>query len=157
MKAYIYLILFLSIVCKDLRRPTKATLKCLRQKLGKEQVKSLHASFRKYHRSNGKANFTEFINDKKPELKETLEKCLLKGLKEKRRLNKEKKLEKKALKLLKSFIKDKKVKNEIKKEIENGNLKNAIIKCNDVIKMKTICKGFVKKIAKKLAKKKKAE
>ena len=66
MKAYIYLIILISIACKDIRRPTKATLKCLRQKLGKEQVKSLFASFRKYHRSNGKANFTVFINDRKP-------------------------------------------------------------------------------------------
>ena len=88
MKAYIYLILFLSVVCKDLRRPGRTTLKCFKKLLGEEQVKELFASFRKYHRSNGKANFTEFINDKKPELKETLEKCLLKGLKEKRRLNK---------------------------------------------------------------------
>ena len=150
MKVYIYLILFLSIICKDIRKPIKATLKCFRQKFGKEKVKSLLASFRKYHRSNGKANFTVFINDRKPELKETLEKCLLKGLKEKRRLNKEKKLEKKVISLLKSLIKDKKIKNEIRKKINNGNLKKAINICYNVIKVRSICKGYVKKFAKNL-------
>ena len=157
MKAYIYLIILISIACKDIRRPTKATLKCLRQKLGKEQVKSLFASFRKYHRSNGKANFTVFINDRKPELKNTLEKCLAKEIKERRRLQKEKKSEKKVINLLKSLINDRKLKNEIRKEITEGNLKKAINICNNAIKIKSICKRFVKKMAKKLTKKKKEE
>ena len=154
MKAYIYLILFLSIVCKDLRRPGRTTLKCFKKLLGEEQVKELFASFRKYHRSNGKANFSEFINDRKPELKETLEKCSLKEIKEIRKLKKERKLEKKVINLLKSFIKDKKIKNAIKKEITKGNLKKANKICNDAIKVKSICKGIVKKLAKKLAQKK---
>ena len=47
MKAYIYLIILISIVCKYIHRPKKTTLKYLKQKLGKEQVKSLYGSFRK--------------------------------------------------------------------------------------------------------------
>ena len=149
MKTYIYLILFLSILCKDLRRPTRATIKCLRQKLGKEPVKSLLESFRKYHRSHGKANFTEFINVKKSILKATLEKCLLEN---KRRLDDEKILDT-TLKELKSLLKHKVLIKQIKTDVKNGNLKKAIQKCNTLIKEKLICQVFVKKMAKKMEKK----
>ena len=149
MKTYIYLILFLSILCKDPRRPNKATIKCLRQKLGKEPVKSLLESFRKYHRSHGKANFTEFINVKKSILKATLEKCLLEN---KRRLDDEKILDT-TLKELKSLLKHKVLIKQIKTDVKNGNLKKAIQKCNTLIKEKLICQVFVKKMAKKMEKK----
>ena len=55
------------------------------------------------------------------------------------------------------MINDRKLKNEIRKEITEGNLKKAINICNNAIKIKSICKRFVKKMAKKLAKKKKEE
>ena len=146
MKTYIYLILFLSIICKDLRRPTKATVKCLKQKLGKEKVKSLIESFRKYHRNHGKANFTEFINDKKSELKETLEKCLLVN---NRRLDDEKVMET-TLKELKSLLKHNVLAKQIRTFVKNGNLKKAVQKCNTIIKEKLTCQRFVKKMAKKI-------
>ena len=80
MKTLLYALLFAVVFCFDPRMPSKSTKQCLIKQLGEEQTKSLFSSFRKYHRSNGKAKFTEFINIKKPELKDTLEKCLDKKL-----------------------------------------------------------------------------
>ena len=153
MKAYIFLILFLSISCKDPRRPSKYTKQCLKEKLGKEEVKSLLSSFRKYHRSHGKANFTEFIYDRKPELKATLEKCLTQ--KNDRRLNKERILEKKLYTL--ALFKNKELKKEIKQLIKNGNEEAAFEKCKTAMNQEGFCKGFVKRYTKKLAKKKNEE
>ena len=152
MKAYIFLMLFLSILCKDPRRPSKYTKQCLKEKLGKEEVKSLLSSFRKYHRSHGKANFTEFIYDRKPELKATLEKCLTQ--KNDRRLNKERILEKK---LSLALFKNKELKKEIKQLIKNGNEEAAFEKCKTAMNQEGFCKGFVKRYTKKLAKKKNEE
>ena len=90
MKTYIYLLLFLCVICADNRKPSKKAKHCLVEKLGKEEVKSLLSSFRKYHRSHGKAKFPEFIDDKRPELKETLEECLKNNRRLKRKLNKAK-------------------------------------------------------------------
>ena len=76
MKKYLFIFLFSIIICPDTRKPSKNTIQCLIKELGDEKVKSLFSSFRKYHRSNGKAKFNEFIYNKKTDFKEVLDKCM---------------------------------------------------------------------------------
>ena len=87
MKMLIYFILFIGIICPDPRKPSKLVKKCFIESIGEKETKALLSSFRKYHRSNGKAKFAKFITEKKPELKETLQKC---SIKKKMILNKSK-------------------------------------------------------------------
>ena len=134
MKIFLYIFLFVTIFCSDPRRPSKSTKQCLIKQLGEEQAKSLFSSFRKYHRSNGKAKFTEFINNKKPELKETLEKCLSQKL---RRLDKKTEYREK-IKALK----------EIYANIRIGNEDEALNKCKEIMKDENLCEKIVKSNAK---------
>ena len=125
MKTYIYLLLFLCVICADHRKPSKKTKHCLVEKLGKEQVKSLLSSFRKYHRSHGKAKFPEFINDKRPDLNETLNECLKKSRRLKRKLSKAKKMKKNLRDMLKGKINKPEIKNYRSLEMKKKLIKRA--------------------------------
>ena len=140
MKTLLYALLFTVIFCYDPRMPSKSTKQCLIKQLGEEQTKSLFSSFRQYHRSNGKAKFTEFINIKKPELKDTLEKCLDKKL---RKLDTTSQHREK-VKALK----------EIYAAIKNGNENEALNKCKEMMKDELLCVKIVKSNAKRLHKNK---
>ena len=117
MKNYIFIILILGTICSDHRRPSKYTKNCFINALGEEKTKALLSSFRKYHRTNGKAKFSDFIIAKRPELKETLEKCLEK----KRTLNGEDNEGEKII------VSDKF--KEMKEALKKGNIKEALNKC----------------------------
>ena len=54
MKTYIYLLLFLCVICADNRKPSKKAKHCLVEKLGKEEVKSLIIKFLKHTPHNKK-------------------------------------------------------------------------------------------------------
>ena len=146
MKTYIYLILFLSIKCKDFPKPSKFIRKCLKKFIGKDEVKLLISKYKKYNQKHSKANFALFIYNKRPDVKGSLEYCLKKN---NRRLNKEKKIIKKLY--LKALVKHKKLIDAMKNEIINGNKEIAVEICRSLINKKKMCKGFVKKYAKILS------
>ena len=129
MKAYLYILLFVIIICPDTRKPSKNTIQCLIKELGDEKVKSLFSSFRKYHRSNGKAKFNEFIENKKTDFKEVLEKCMNK---KKRRVQDESAGEDQ-IALVDDMITAVKAKNG----------KEAVSKCKQLLKKDEFCKILV--------------
>ena len=142
MRSYIYILLFISIACTDIRKPLKATKECLMKELGEEKAKALFSSFRKYHRSNGKAKFNEFINDKKPELKEILEKCL------------DKKLRKLENVRSKEISQKRQVLIQMRDDIKKGNIDDAINKCKTIMD-EELCEKLVKANIKRIQKKNK--
>ena len=129
MKAYLYILLFVIIICPDTRRPSKNTIQCLIKELGDEKVKSLFSSFRKYHRSNGKAKFNEFIENKKTDFKEVLEKCMNK---KKRRVQDESAGEDQ-IALVDDMI----------TAVKARNGKEAVSKCKQLLKKDEFCKILV--------------
>ena len=109
MKIFIYLFLFLSIICTDIPKPSKYIRNCFEKSLGKKGFKILYNSFKEYHSSNGVGNFTDFIKAEKPELNPILGKCMKK---DGRKLSKKRFLEE---------LKTKNVKQDmIKKEAPSG-------------------------------------
>ena len=134
MKLFIYILLFISAICFDPRKPSKFTKKCLLKELGEQKTKDLFSSFRKYHRSNGKANFSEFIDKKKPELKETLEKCSKnKG----RRLEKEKENDDIDKKLKKEMMEN------MISNIRDGKKIEALNKCKKLMNKEGLCERLI--------------
>ena len=129
MKAYLYILLFVIIICPDTRRPSKNTIQCLIKELGDEKVKSLFSSFRKYHRSNGKAKFNEFIENKKTDFKEVLEKCMNK----KRRRVQDESAGEDQIALVDDMI----------TAVKARNGKEAVSKCKQLLKKDEFCKILV--------------
>ena len=81
MKIFIYLFLFLSIICTDIPKPSKYIRNCFEKSLGEKGFKILYNSFKKYYRAHGEATFPEFIKAKRPELNPMLNKFKKKGRK----------------------------------------------------------------------------
>ena len=73
--------LFLSIICSDIRKPSKYIRNSFKKSLGKKGFRILYNSFKKYHRAHGEATFPEFIKAKRPELNPMLNKFKKKGRK----------------------------------------------------------------------------
>ena len=132
MRTYIYLILLLGIICSDKRKPSKVVKKCFIDSLGEEKAKLLFASFRKFHRHDGKMKFAEYINTQTPEHKELLEQCLAE---KKRRLKLKRKKEDRKLS---ANMK------QMEKALEKGDIKEALKKCKQMVKKKGFCKRFIK-------------
>ena len=162
---YLLIILLIGVFCYDYRKPSAAAKKCMEKKMGKENTKKLLESLRKYHRTNGKATILDFILEKRPELKDVAEKCLLKITK-KRRLDKENKsnieqMEQQMKDLfeseildyyMKALLKDQKTKNAILSELnENGN--QAIDECKKFLPSEEICKMVIDLMIKTINKK----
>ena len=139
MKIFIYLFLFLSIICTDIPKPSKYIRNCFEKRLGKEGFKILYNSFKEYHSSNGVANFTDFIKAERPELNPMLGKCMKKG----RKLSKKRFLEE---------LKTKNVKQDMIKEVKNGNEETAKTICVNALNKKKFCEKFVEKLVKKYKK-----
>ena len=68
MRIFLYLFLFLSIICSDIRKPSKYIRNSFKKSLGKKGFRTLYNSFKKYYRAHGEATFPEFIKAKRPEL-----------------------------------------------------------------------------------------
>ena len=154
------LLLFVFVFCSDYRKPSHSEKKCLLTELGLEQTKKLLASLRKYHRVNGKATLLDYILDKRPELKEVSDKCLLKiGKKKRRNLDKLQDAFDNAMNdemvnyYLKSILRDEQVKNELISELKKGN-KEAINACKNFLPSDEICKLILTLLAKSLEKRK---
>ena len=140
MKIFIYLFLFLSIICTDIPKPSKYIRNCFEKRLGKEEFKILYNSFKEYHSSNGVGNFTEFIKAEKPELNPMLGKCMKK---DGRKLSKKRFLEE---------LETKNLKQDMIKEVKNGNEETAKTICVNALNKKKFCEKFVEKLVKKYQK-----
>ena len=140
MKIFIYLFLFLSIICTDIPKPSKYIRNCFKKRLGKKGFKILYNSFKEYHSSNGVANFTDFIKAERPELNPMLDKCMKK---DGRKLSKKRFLEE---------LKTKNVKQDMIKEVKNGNEETAKTICVNALNKKKFCEKFVEKLVKKYKK-----
>ena len=136
MKIFLYLILFLSIICSDIRKPSKYIRNSFKKSLGKKGFRILYNSFKKYHRSHEEATFPEFIKAKRPELNPMLNKFKKKG----RKLSKKLFIEK---------LKEKNVKEDIINEVKNGNEENAKTICVNAVNKKKMCGKFIEKLVKK--------
>ena len=140
MKIFIYLFLFLSIICTDIPKHSKYIRNCFEKSLGKKGFKILYNSFKEYHSSNGVGNFTEFIKAEKPELNPMLGKCMKK---DGRKLSKKRFLEE---------SKTKNLKQDMIKEVKNGNEETAKTICVNALNKKKFCEKFVEKLVKKYKK-----
>ena len=155
------IILLIGVFCYDYRKPNAAARKCMEKKMGKENTKKLLESLRKYHRTNGKATILDFILEKRPELKDVAEECLLK-IQKKRRLDRKNKIIADQIKdlfdteiidyYMKALLKDQKTKNAILSEL-NENEKEAIDECKKFLPSEEICKMVIDLIRKKIFKK----
>ncbi len=137
MKIFIYLFLFLSIICTDIPKPSKYIRNCFKKSLGKKGFKILYNSFKEYHSSNGVGNFTDFIKAERPELNPMLDKCMKK---DGRKLSKKRFLEE---------LKTKNLKQDMIKEVKNGNEETAKTICVNALNKNKFCEKFVEKLVKK--------
>ena len=149
------LFVFTFAFCSDYRKPTKTQKKCFVKRIGEDATIKLLESLRKYHRTNGKATLLDYILDKRPDLKDAADVCLLNI--RRRRLDK-KKPEMKDIDAaiqyyLESLGRDNKVTKDLKKGLnENKNL--AILSCKSYIQDKTLCRPIIESMLKNLNKNK---
>ena len=153
MKNILLFLLFISVFCGDYRKPTKAERNCIVNKLGEIKAKKLLISLRKYHRSNGKATLLDYILNKRQDLKEVAEECLLKiG---KRRMDDTQDTIEEAFKnemvnyYLKFILRDQRVKKEIIDKLKHND-QTAYKTCNKFLVSEDICKMVVDKLIEKL-------
>ena len=147
MKKVLLLLLFTIVFCGDYRKPTRAQRKCFVKRLGEETTIKLFESLRKYHRTNGKATLLDYILDKRPDLKDVADECLL-HMNRRRRLDKKKNTQNEdiinlAVKYyLDSLMKDNKTRNELLKNLKkNKNL--ALMSCKAFIENKEFCEPVI--------------
>ena len=156
MKYFILLsFLFFTVFCGDYRKPTRAQRNCISKKIGEEETKKLILSLRKYHRTNGKATLLDYILDKRLDLKDLVNECLLKT---KRRLDKISDDIDKAFKnqlvdyYMKAILRDERVKTEVINNLK-VNKDYAINSCSNFLTDKDICTLVIDKILQKLEEK----
>ena len=107
MKNICLIILFISVFCGDYRKPTRTQRKCFVKKIGEEPTQKLLDSLRKFHRSNGKATLLDYILEKRQDLKNIADECLLNNRRRRRldKLDKLGKLDSNQLNSLESMVK----------------------------------------------------
>ena len=156
MKYFILIsLLFFTVFCGDYRKPTRAQRNCFVKNIGEEETKKLIISLRKYHRTNGKATLLDYILDKRTDLKNIANECLLKI---KRRLDKISDDIDKAFKsqlvdyYMKAILRDERVKTEILNNLKL-NRDFAINACSNHLNDKNICTLVIDKIVQKLEEK----
>ena len=155
MKYFIFLsFLFFTVFCGDYRKPTRAQRNCFVNKIGEEETKKLILSLRKYHRTNGKATLLDYILDKRTDLKNIANECLLKI---KRRLDRISDDIDKAFQnqlvdyYMKAILRDERVKSEIINDLKVN--KNVAVKsCLKILDVKDICTLIIDKLLEKLEK-----
>jgi hypothetical protein len=155
MKYFILLsLLFFTVFCGDYRKPTRAQRNCFVKNIGEEETKKLIISLRKYHRTNGKATLLDYILDKRTDLKNIADECLLKI---KRRLDKISDDIDKAFQnqlvdyYMKAILRDERVKSEIINDLKvNKNF--AVKSCSKHLNVEDLCALIIDKILQKLEK-----
>ena len=76
MKTILYLSLFLSIICANLRnknKPSSSLRKCLKKIIGEGQYNPLYESFKSYHQNNLELSLSEYIKNSEPDLSRFVE------------------------------------------------------------------------------------
>ena len=166
MKTFLLLmVLFIGVFCGDYRRPSPAAKKCMEKMMGKLNVKKLIESLRKYHRTNGKATILDYILEKRPELKNVAEECLLKT-KRRRRLDRysntlnafneqlDEIFNNELMEFyMRALLRDKKAKNAILSELDK-NESEGIEACKQLLAKEEICKMIINKLKKKIKERK---
>ena len=150
---FLFCLIFI-VVCEDYRKPNKEMRKCLKETIGKENLKSLLLSLRKYHATNSKATLLDLINDRKPEYKDIIEKCLVKN--QRRRLEKigSDIVNPEEYFYVRAILKDKKVRRKIYKHLKKEGKETAIEICLKFINNNNSCKYIVNLFSQKLGQKK---
>ena len=78
MKAIIYLTLFLSNICANLRnknKPSSSLRKCLKKIIGEGQYNPLYESFKSYNQNNLELSLSEYIKKSEPDLSKWVDQC----------------------------------------------------------------------------------
>ena len=78
MKAIIYLTLFLSIICSNLRnknKPSSSLRKCLKKIIGEGQYNPLYESFKSFSKTNSEVTLPEYIKANEPDLSRFVDQC----------------------------------------------------------------------------------
>ena len=158
MKNVLLLFLLIGVFCGDYRRPSPTQKKCIEKKIGKEPTKKLLESLRKYHRTNGKATILDYILEKRGDLKDVAEECLLGTRRRRRRLDKtvsEKindSFNNKVVKYyMNALLRDPKAKTSILENIDKAQ-KDSIKACKRYLKSDEICKMVVDAILQRIEK-----
>ena len=140
------IILFIGAFCGDYRKPTRSQRKCFVKKIGEELTRKLFDSLRKYHRSNGKAKLLDYIFDKRQDLKNVAEECLL-SFRRRRRLDGElNSIESIVKYYLNAILKDEKVKKEFSDALKkNKKMGNEI--CEKYLQNKQYCTLLIDSMA----------
>ena len=146
MKAvYFLIILFIGAFCRDYRWPTGTQIKCFKKYIGEGGVKKLLESFRKYHRSHGKATLLDYILDKRGDLKSISDECLLKISRRRRRLDKEENMDfvERIIKYyLDAILKDEKMKAQFSEALKK-NKETAIEVCKKSMQNSELCAQII--------------
>ncbi len=168
MKTFLLLmvmVLFIGVFCGDYRSPSHAAKKCMEKIMGKLNVKKLIKSLRKYHKTNAKATILDFILEKRPELKNVAEECLLKT-KRRRRLDRysntlnafneqlDELFNNEIIEYyMRALLRDKKAKNAILSELDK-NEEEGINACKQFLGKEEMCKMIINTMRRKIIERK---
>lgn len=154
------IVLLVGAFCGDYRMPSQKQKKCIEKKIGKEETKKLIESLIKYHKTNAKATILEYILDRRPELKDVAEECLL-NIKRRRRLNRRKKTVSQRLDeafqtdmfkyFIQSISRDPKIKEKLTQDIDKGR-DEGIDSCKSLFVSEKFCTMLVDKTLKNIKK-----
>ena len=146
MKNIFLIILFIGAFCGDYRKPTRSQRKCFVNKIGEESTRKLLDSLRKFHRSNGKATLLDYILEKRQDLKDIADECLLSN-RRRRRLDKEiNSLESIVKYYLNAILKDENAKKEFSDALKkNKQMANEI--CEKYLHNKQFCTPLIESMA----------
>ena len=78
MKTILYLSLFLSIICANLRnknKPSSSLRKCLKKIIWEGRYNPLYESFKSYHQNNLELSLPEYIKKSEPDLSKWVDQC----------------------------------------------------------------------------------
>ena len=75
MRIILYLLLFLSIICAKIKKPSDYIKKSFRKRIGKGGYDILYDKYVKYNELNSEATFDKYIREKEPELIPLLTRC----------------------------------------------------------------------------------
>ena len=76
MRIILYLLLFLSIICEDIREVTKFLQECFQKKLGRQGYLALYEKYIIYYTWHARISFPDYIIFKEPELHPLYDECM---------------------------------------------------------------------------------
>ena len=146
MKNIFLIILFIGAFCGDYRKPTRSQRKCFVKKIGEELTRNLLDGLRKFHRSNWKATLLDYILEKRQDLKNIADECLLSN-RRRRRLDKEiNSIESIVKYYLNAILKDENAKKEFSDALKK-NKQKANETCEKYLHNKQFCTPLIESMA----------